>query len=178
MKRRGHKTRIYILIILLIIVISMQLPFCKISQIGTTYVDTTLYESILRFKARIPLYAKTLFLTKGKTYHDILFSNQKQYDIKFGWDNSITLSSGNEQYRFNIDSVHIAEGTFSKTAEEMFAHIKSDSVYTCIWFYDGNNYLTLFRQKKSMKFKGKREGFEICINEKWYTTGKTSYFDY
>lgn len=178
MKGHGHKIRILIGAFLFVIIISIQLPFCKISQIGTTYVDTTFYESILQFEARIPLYTQTFFLTKGKTYHNIIFSDHRQYNIKFGWDNSITLTSNDKQYRFEVDSLDIAKRTDAKTVKEMYSHIKADSVYTYIGFYDGDNYFVLFRQKNSMRFKGKREGFEMYVNGRCYKTGKSSFFDY
>lgn len=179
MKQRGRKARILLSVMLVAVILIMQLPFCRMNQIGTTCHDSTFYESIIRFEYRVPLYVNTLFLTKGKTYHDVLFSNGKTYDIKFGWDNCIAVLSGDEHLEFEVDSIDVTLCVPpSRTLDESFSRLEADSAYTGIEFYDNDNYLRVFRQLKSRKFKGRMVGFEMRYNGKMYHTGKESFFDY
>ena len=58
-------------------------------------------------------------------------------------------------------------------------HETEDSLFSVVSMYDEkNNEIDIYRQNKSMPYKGKRVGFRIKIDGKVLVTGAKERFDY
>lgn len=175
-------------------------PFVQIKDICVdenwgSHFDGSTYEKVLRFHTCVQLYPNCWYIHKGDVYSDIplLYGNSVSQivDIRFNWDNSITVN--NDAYRFDlhVDSVVLKTELFpfkpqaypdvydSDDYYPLRHHETDDSLFVGAFFYDKNkNEITIYRQKNMMPFRGRRVGFFISIDGKEYLTGKESPFDY
>ena len=149
------------------------------------YIGDSTDEKILKFKTRIELYPICWFIHKGDTYSDIPFldldSVPYRRSIKFNWDNSVTISEDSLKYDLYVKKVVIRPQLFPFSDDEYpyRLHETEDSLFLFFSMYDEkNNEIDIYRQNKSMPYKGKRVGFRIKIDGKVLVTGAKERFDY
>lgn len=207
------KKRITCVFLMLFLCLSLflYLPFCSFTQILTGYENEVEYKNgvkyplsgldcfmsaLGRFTIRCSCYQYGLFLTKGSTYRNIPFhaeedtTDVKFADIRFNWDNTISLNFGDEKIEFEVDKVEITPETYrDTTAVETVGHFiltsmdpptSRDSLFNLIHFYDSSgNYFCIVRQTKAMVYGRQRVGFSFEMNGKYLKTGRNaSSFDY
>lgn len=170
------------------------IPFCKFNQIGELEeIETqSALGTYLKTWQRFQDYCNILFLAKGTTFNNILCSGKDNtiynVDIKFNWDNTISVHIDDKYYSIIVDSVCI-----SPSLREAFGvrqpipgsfisvdHIaSSDSAYMAVDFYDNKrNVINLFRQPESLPYEGQRYGFYLNLNNCVFKSGRNSFFDY
>lgn len=149
------------------------------------YIGDSTDEKILKFKTRIELYPICWFIHKGDTYSDIPFLDMDSVpyrrSIKFNWDNSVTISEDSLKYDLYVKKVVIRPQLFPFSDDEYpyRLHETEDSLFSVVSMYDEkNNEIDIYRQNKSMPYKGKRVGFRIKIDGKVLVTGAKERFDY
>ena len=164
------------------------LPFVQLRNIdlseyfsGHFNIDT--HDKIFGLKVRIQRYPDCWFIHKGDTYTDIPFhdedSIQRNMNIKFNWDNTITISEGAYKYNINVDKVKITPGMYHPADTFSLIPETDDSIFVGILFLDNKkNGIEVLRQKKTLPYRGRRIAFRIIENKKVYSTGKSSLFNY
>lgn len=182
----GSKIILLLFSILIVVVwfVVAYFPFCKLHLIESDYENSTINETILAYEERVKTYWKTLFLTKGMTFKDIPYLNEK-VNIDLGWNNSITISSGkfkkvmyvNRICCYREDNTHI-KGKYGEFI--ILDRVPSaDSTYIGIGFEDENqNSITIYKQPDKMPYGDKKYGFYINISGLNFVTGKSNCFDY
>ena len=157
--------------------------------------DGSMYETILRFHTCVQLYPNCWFIHKGDVYSEIplLYGNSAPdtVDIRFNWDNSITVSKDAYRYDLHVDSVVLKPELYpfkpklypdvydSDDYYPLKYHETDDSLFAGVFFYDKyKNEITIYRQKSMIPYGGRRVGFFIRIDGKECLTGKESPFDY
>ena len=105
-------------------------------------------------------------------------------DIKFNWDNSISISERDKTTTLHIDSIDFEESVSYSTGyhvgnEYRFEIIPEDAFFESISFYDSKQEydsipysITLYRQKRSLPNGPNRYGFKLYINKKRLISGK------
>ena len=145
------------------------------------------YDKILEFKTRILFYEHCWYIRKGDAYSDIPFQDLDSVphtykrSILFNWDNSITISDDSFKYDLHVKKVVIKPELFPFSDDDYpyKLHESNDSLFSVVCMYDEtNNEVDIYRQKKSMPYKGKRVGFRLKIDGKVLVTGTKEMFDY
>ena len=169
---------IIVFIHLMAIFILCYMPFVQMNQIDTwEQIGSCKDDKILNYKTRLQLYPHCWFIHKGDTYTDIpLFDNdnaQYKADIKFNWDNSVTIRINKLKYDLHIEKIEVSSKTLPMSDYDyrMKLHDTDDSLFVSVVMYDKSNTIRVYRQKKKMPYGGKRVGFIIGINNKVYFTG-------
>lgn len=190
MMKSGLKIRILIVIVLIVVCTVCYWPFVQMKTICVevnlgSHLDGSMHDKILEYITRLQLYPYSWSIHKGDSYTEIPFLDkdgiQQKRDIKFNWDNSITISEGTCKYELYVDSVVIETQLypFSDDNYPFKLHETDDSLFTVVAMYDkNNNEIDVYRQKKSMPYKGKRVGFRLKIDGKVLVTGAKERFNY
>ncbi|MDO4986577.1 MAG: hypothetical protein Q4E48_12895 [Prevotella sp.] len=159
-------------------------PFCQLDQIESDYGNATINETILSYEERIKTYRKALFLTKGMSFKDIPYKGGK-VTVDFGWDNCITISSGNFESVIHIDRIccyrNDNTNIIGKYGEFVVLDrpLSEDSVYIGIGFWDkNNNSITIYKQSNEMPYGNKKYGFYVDTNRLKFVTGRNNCFNY
>lgn len=166
-------------------------PFVQIKDIDAeeflrTHIDNSLDGKTRELLTRLELYKSCWFIHKGNLYSDIPFIDndsihKHKMDIKFNWDNSVTISENTSKYNLHVSRVLIAPllFPFSDIDYPLKHHDNRDSLFVGIYMSDGKkNEIAIYRQKSSMPYGGRRVGFRIKINGKAYLTGGKEPFHY
>ena len=184
MKTR-HKIALVAFTILVVgIVMYITLPFPKFEQIDVRdYTIPDDKKSTFRF--RLYAYNHYTYVHKGMSFSEIpCYSNDGSkhiLDIKFNWDNSISISEKDHKTILHIDSIH-----FERTLLYGLEH-DSDKEYFFenISFIDTQQMcdsmpssIVLYRQKRDLCNGPRRYGFELFINNQNLTTGNENVFNY
>ena len=193
MKTR-HKIALAAFAILVVgIVAYITIPFPKFEQIDVR-AYTTPDDKKETFRFRLYDYHHYTYVHKGMSFREIpCYSDDGSkhiLDIKFNWDNSISISEKDHKTILHIDSVSYErtlsygigylvgnEYVFEDVPEE--AYFESISFYDCKQICDSVPYsiydskqmcdsvpymITLYRQKRSLPNGPKRYGFELYID--------------
>ena len=168
------------------IVMYTTLPFPKFEQIDVR-AYTTPDDKKGTFRFRLYAYNHYIYVHKGMSFREIpcCSSDGSKHiiDIKFNWDNSISISEEDHKIILHIDSVSYErrlsysiaylvgnEYHFDPVPEEAF--YESISFYDCKQICDSVPYMiTLYRQKRSLPNGPKRYGFELYIDNQRLSTG-------
>jgi len=203
MKKKYLRMKIWAAVLCVVLTTSFVLfywPFVRIKDIcvdenwGSRF-DGSMYETILRFHTCVQLYPNCWFIHKGYVYSEIplLYGNSAPdtVDIRFNWDNSITVSKDAYRYDLHVDSVVLKPELYpfkpklypdvydSDDYYPLKYHETDDSLFAGVFFYDKyKNEITIYRQKSMIPYGGRRVGFFIRIDGKECLTGKESPFDY
>ena len=185
--------KIALSIILIVIGGGCYWPFVQMKDIdaeaywGNRF-DDSIHDRIQVQLTRFQLYPTCWFIHKGDSYTDVLlhdnYNVQQKMDIKFNWDNSITISKGTDKFAFHVSRIEIRKELFPYPYNyddyyPIKQHETDDSLYVGIFMYDNKkNEIAIYRQKRTMPYKGKRVGFCINIDGRVLLTGKESLFDY
>ena len=203
MKRKYTRRIIWTTIFGIVLTTSFVLfywPFVQMEDIDAenyfgSCLDDSWHDKGLELKLRLELYPSCWFIHKGDVYSDIPFhygnSAPLTVDIRFNWDNSITVSKDAYRYDLHVDSVVLKSELFPFKPQSypdvydpddyypLKHHETDDSLFAGAFFYDKNkNEITIYRQKSMIPYGGRRVGFYIRIDGKEYLTGKESPFDY
>ena len=192
MKIKSHKVIIIVntivFIHLLSIFILCYLPFVQMNQIDTwEQIGSCKDDKILNCITLLKIYPHCWFIHKGDSYNDIPFSSvnedmkKREFDIKFNWDNSVTISSESIKYDLHINKIEIETKVCPRSDRDyVFKHHENrDSLLVRIAMYDEkNNNIYIYRQKSTMPYGGKRVGFLINLDENFYITGGEEWFHY
>ena len=201
MKTRNKIALAAFAILVVGIVMYITLPFPKFEQI-----DVRAYSSLNdkkgTFRFRLYAYNHYTYVHKGMSFREIpCYSGDGSkhiLDIKFNWDNSISISEKDHKTILHIDSVSYErtlsygigylvgnEYVFEDVPEE--AYFESISFYDCkqicdsvpysiydseLMYYSVPYMITLYRQKRSLPNGPKRYGFELYIDNQRLVTGK------
>lgn len=201
MKTRNKIALAAFIILVVGIVMYTTLPFPKFEQI-----DVRAYSSLNNkkgtFRFRLYAYNHYTYVHKGMSFREIpCYSGDGSkhiLDIKFNWDNSISISEKDHKTILHIDSVSYErtlsygigylvgnEYVFEDVPKE--AYFESISFYDCKQICDSVPYsiydskqmcdsvpymITLYRQKRSLPNGPKRYGFELYIDNQRLVTGK------
>jgi len=168
------------------IVAYITIPFPKFEQIDVRdYTAPSDKKGTFRF--RLYDYHHYIYVHKGMSFREIpCYSDDGSkhiLDIKFNWDNSISISEKDHKIILHIDSVSYErrlsysiaylvgnEYHFDPVPEEAF--YESISFYDCKQICDSVPYsITLLRQKRSLLNGPKRYGFRLYIDKKHLSTG-------
>ena len=203
MKKKFLRMKIWAAVLCVVLTTSFVLfywPFVRIKDIcvdenwGSRF-DGSMYETILRFHTCVQLYPNCWFIHKGDVYSEIplLYGNSAPdtVDIRFNWDNSITVSKDAYRYDLHVDSVVLKPELYpfkpklypdvydSDDYYPLKYHETDDSLFAEVFFDDKyKNEITIYRQKSMIPYGGRRVGFFIRIDGKECLTGKESPFDY
>ena len=169
------------------IVMYTTLPFPKFEQIDVR--DYTIPDDKKgTFRFRLYDYNHYIYVHKGMSFREIpCYSGDGSkhiLDIKFNWDNSISISEKDHKTILHIDSIH-CERTLSYGIgylvgnEYVFEDVPKETYFESISFYDSKQMcdsvpysITLYRQKRSLPNGPKRYGFELYIDNQRLVTGK------
>lgn len=190
MKKKNLKKIIWILIISIIIILYVlsYLSFIRINDIdagaywGHNF-NNSIREQIQEKVTCIKLHLNSLFIRKGDTYKNITFldkdSIQHEMDIKFNWDNSITIYNDTSEFNLYVDRVTFDEKIRFIDESNPYKPLCSvDSFFIGFNIYDkNNNYIVVYRQSEKMYYGKHRIGFEVQINGDSFYTG-TRHFNY
>ena len=168
------------------IVAYITIPFPKFEQIDVRdYTAPSDKKGTFRF--RLYDYNHYIYVHKGMSFREIpCYSGDGSkhiLDIKFNWDNSISISEKDHKTILHIDSVH-CERTLSYSFAYLVGNeyhledVPEDAFYESISFYDSKQIcdsvpysITLLRQKRSLPNGPKRYGFRLYIDKKHLSTG-------
>ena len=167
------------------IVMYTTLPFPKFGQIHVFRADITPEDKKGIFIDRLYAYNHYIYVHKGMSFREIpCYSDDGSkhiLDIKFNWDNSISISEKDHKTILHIDSIH-----FERTLLYGLEH-DSDKEYFFenISFIDTQQMcnsmpssIVLYRQKRDLCNGPRRYGFELFINNQNLTTGNENVFNY
>lgn len=151
------------------------------SILDETYHDKT--EDLFDF---LEIYPLCWFIHKGDTYSDILFLyndtiHKHKMDIRFNWDNSVTISEGTNKFDLHVNRIWIEPMLypFSDNDYPFKHHETRDSLFVGVFMYDDkNNEIDVYRQKSTLPLGGRRVGFRISIDGKVFVTGAKERFHY
>ena len=167
-------------------------PFVQLKDIDAEeylggYLDDSWNDRTLELRLRFQLYPSCWFIHKGDKYTDIPFLDEdsvsRKMDIKFNWDNSVTISEDTVKYDLQIQRVVISPQIYPRSFNnnDQLRYIgQYDSLFVGVFMFDSTNTngIAVYRQKESMPFGGKRVGFRITIDGKVCVTGAKEYFNY
>ena len=164
------------------------MPFVQLKDIDVedylgAHLNNSTYDQLYGLKSRIELYQISSFIHKGDAYTDIPFHDengiQRIMNIKFNWNNTITVSKGSNKYDINVDKIEFEPEMYHPADEFSLIPETDDSVFVGILFLDNKkNGIEVLRQKKTLPYGGRRIAFRIIENKKVYSTGKSSLFNY
>ena len=193
MKINGFKKTMLLVIAftaLIVIGVLCYWPFVQMDNIDAeaywgNHFDDSMDERIQVQLTRFKLYPNCWFIHKGDMYTDIplLDKNDNQYkmDIRFNWDNSVTISKATTKYNLHVNRIEIAPQLFPFSDDDypFKLHETDDSLFAVVAMYDEkNNEIDVYRQKNSMPYGGRRVGFRIKIDGEVYATGARERFNY
>ncbi|MEE3384078.1 MAG: hypothetical protein VZR36_03220 [Prevotella sp.] len=150
------------------------------------YFDNSFHDKLQEHLERLRIYPSCWFIHKGDIYSDIPFLyndtiHTHKMDIKFNWDNSVTISEGDHKHDIHVNKVLIEPKLypFSDNDYPFKHHETYDSLFVGIFMIDNSkNEIDIYRQKSSMPYKGRRVGFRIVIDGKVYVTEGKERFNY
>lgn len=191
MKIKSHKVIIVVTTIVLIHLLSIfflcYLPFVQMKDIDTIeqtgYLDDSMDDNIWEFITRLQIYPHCWFIHKGDTYKDITFidkdSTQYNMNIKFNWDNSITVQNDTSEFNLYVNSITFDERIYLIDKNNPYKiPYSADSFFIGFNIYDkNNNYIVVYKQSEKMYYGKHRIGFEVQINGDSFYTG-TRHFNY
>jgi hypothetical protein len=170
------------------IVMYTTLPFPKFGQIHVFRADITPEDKKGIFIDRLYAYNHYIYVHKGMSFREIpCYSDDGSkhiLDIKFNWDNSISISEKDHKTILHIDSVsyerELSYGIGYLVGDEyIFEDVPDEAFFESISFHDSQQIcdsvpytITLLRQKRSLPNGPKRYGFELYIDNKRLITGK------
>ena len=163
------------------------IPFPKFGQIHVFRADITPEDKKGIFMDRLYAYHHYTYVHKGMSFREIpCYSDDGSkhiLDIKFNWDNSISISEKDHKTILHIDSIH-CERTLSYGIgylvgnEYVFEDVPKEAYFESISFHDSKQIcdsvpysITLLRQKRSLPNGPKRYGFRLYIDKKHLSTG-------
>ena len=186
------KTKYMLLLVILLslvigIITYITIPFPKFEQISVFKLGVFPDDKTNVFFERLSAYNHYKYVHKGMTFNKIpCYSNDGRahvIDIKFNWDNSISISENARKTTLHIDSIDF-ESTLSYRIgswidhEYVFERVPEEAYFESISFYDSKQVydsipysVTIFRQKPSLPNGPHRYGFELYINKKFFRTG-------
>ena len=175
---------IIVFIHLLSIFILCYMPFVQMNQIDTwEQIGSCKDDKILNYKTRLQLYPHCWFIHKGDTYTGIPLIDAKKIkqnaNIKFNWDNSITINNDTSRFELYVNKVEIVDKSFYVDVNNPYKLPRSkDSLFIKVKLSDiNNNSLTVYRQSNKMYYGRKRIGFLLKIDSIYFATG-VCVFDY
>lgn len=175
-----HKISLVILGILIVGVVTyITIPFSKLEQIHVFREDVTPDDKAGVFIDRLVAYNHYSYVYKGVSFDDIPCYNNDggtfTINIRFNWDNSITISENNKDITLNIDSIDF-EPTLSYGVVPDFND--RDYFFENISFFDTQQMcdsipssIVLYRQTRSLRNGPHRYGFELFVNNHHLSTG-------
>jgi hypothetical protein len=193
-----HKISLATISILVVCLVGfVTIPFPKFEQMSVLRSVLTPDDKKGIFLERLWTYNHYKYVHKGMSFTDIpCYSNDGSnhvVDIRFNWDNSISVTEKDNKTILHIDSISI-EKTLSYGAAYMIdgelrvEPVQDDEFFESISFYDSKQVydsipysVTLFRQERSLPNGPHRYGFELYINKKLLRTGneeKRHIFEY
>lgn len=193
MKRIDSKKKVLLGIAaatLIVISVLCYWPFVQMDNIDAeaywgNHFDDSMHDRIQVQLTRFQLYPNCWFIHKGDMFTDIplLDKNGIQYkmNIKFNWDNSVTISKATTIYNLHVNRIEIRPQLypFSDDDYPYKLHETEDSLFSVVAMYDEKkNEIDIYRQKKTMPYNGKRIGFRLKIDGKVLVTGAKERFDY
>ena len=182
-----HKIALAAFAILVVgIVAYITIPFPKFEQIDVRdYTAPSDKKGTFRF--RLYDYHHYIYVHKGMSFREIpCYSDDGSkhiLDIKFNWDNSISISEKDHKTILHIDSVHCERKLsycigYLVGDEFHCVDVPDEACYESISFYDSKQIcdsvpysITLLRQKRSLPNGPKRYGFRLYIDKKHLSTG-------
>jgi len=183
------------------IVMYITLPFPKFEQIQVFRAISTPDDKKGIFLDRLYAYNHYNYVHKGMSFREIpCYSGDGSkhiLDIKFNWDNSISISERDKTTTLHIDSIDFEESLSYGIAhlvgnEYRFEIVPEDAFFESISFYDSKQIcdsvsymvcdskqrcdsvpymITLYRQKRSLPNGPRRYGFELYIDNQRLSTG-------
>ncbi len=176
----------FIAIILLCYIPFIQMKDMDVSRNVGFYFDNSFHDKLQEHLERLRIYPSCWFIHKGDIYSDIPFLyndtiHTHKMDIKFNWDNSVTISEGDHKHDIHVNKVLIEPKLypFSDNDYPFKHHETYDSLFVGIFMIDNSkNEIDIYRQKSSMPYKGRRVGFRIVIDGKVYVTEGKERFNY
>lgn len=193
MKRIDSKKKVLLGIAaatLIVISVLCYWPFVQMDNIDAeaywgNHFDGSMHDRIQVQLTRFQLYPNCWFIHKGDMFTDIplLDKNGIKYkmNIKFNWDNSVTISKATTIYNLHVNRIEIRPQLypFSDDDYPYKLHETEDSLFSVVAMYDEKkNEIDIYRQKKTMPYNGKRIGFRLKIDGKVLVTGAKERFDY
>jgi len=164
------------------------MPFVQLKDIDIeeyigAHLNNSTDDKLFGLKTRIKLYQLSSFIHKGDTYTDIPFNDEERIqrimNIRFNWNNTITISEGTYKYDINVDKIEIEPEMYHPADTFSLIPETDDSIFVGILFLDNKkNGIEVLRQKKTLPYGGKRTAFRLIKDEKVYSTGKRSLFNY
>lgn len=178
-------------------VIYMTIPFSKLEQIHVFREDVTPDDKVGVFIDRFLAYNHYIYVYKGMSFNEIpCYGNDgKKYtfNIKFNWDNSISIYVNDKKNILYIDSVDF-KPTLSYGLAYMRGNILAVKPVADDEFFEGISFcdtqqkndsipysITLYRQQKSLPNGPNRYAFELYINNNHLSTGNKKnghFFEY
>jgi len=188
MKIKSHKVIIIVTTIVFIHLLSIfilcYLPFVQMNQIDTwEQIGSCKDDKILNCITLLKIYPHCWFIHKGDSYNDITFfdkdGTQYKMDIKFNWDNSITVYNDTSEFNLFVNRVEYVDGIWFLDPNDPYKPpCSSDLYFIGVNMFDkNNNYIVVYKQSIKMPYVNKRHGLKININDKIFCTG-TRYFNY
>lgn len=166
-------------------------PFVQMKDFVTekykrSILDETYHDNTEDFFDFIEIYPLCWFIHKGDTYSDIPFLyndtiHKHKMDIKFNWDNSVTINDGINKFDLHVKRIWIEPMLYPLSVHDypLKPHKTEDSLFVGIFMYDDkNNEIDILRQKRKKPLGGKRVGFRIIIDGKVFVTGAKERFHY
>ena len=178
MKKTNFKKIVLIIALSIILIVlggGCYWPFIQFKNINVAWSvgrsNGSMHDKTLEFITRIQQYPSCWFIHKGDKYTNIpLLENDtipvRKVDIRFNWDNSITITEGINRFDLHVNKVEIWPELFpfSDNDYPLKMHENDDSLFAGILMSDNNNSdIVIYRQKSAMPYKGKRVGFRINI---------------
>ena len=183
-----HKISLATISILVVCLVGfVTIPFPKFEQMSVLRSVLTPDDKKGIFLERLWTYNHYKYVYKGMSFTDIPCNSddgsKHVVDIRFNWDNSISVTEKDNKTILHIDSISI-EKTLSYCfgylidGEYRFEHVPEDAYFESISFYDSKQVydsipysVTLYRQERSLPNGPHRYGFELYINKKFLRTG-------
>ncbi len=194
MKKLSSKKKIWmavVTIVLIAVFVLCYFPFVQMKDFvagkrAEEYISNGLppdkTEELLKY---LEVYPLCWFIHKGDTYSNIPFLyndtiNKYKMDIKFNWDNSVTISDGTNKFDLHVNRIWVEPLLFPfSDYDPLKLHETDDSLFAGIFMYDDkDNEIDIYRQNRKLALGGKRVGFRIKINGKVYVTGAKERFHY
>ncbi|GEM_PF-2939463 len=168
-------------------------PFVQLKEIDAedylrSHIDNSLDGKIRELLTRLELYKSCWFIHKGDIYSDIPFLflrndtiHTQKMDIKFNWDNSVTINDGIKKIDLHVNRICIEPMLYPFSVHDypLKLHETRDSLFVGIFMYDDkNNEIDVYRQKNTLPLGGRRVGFRFNIDGKVFVTGAKERFHY
>ena len=179
------------------IVMYITLPFPKFEQIQVLRAISTPEDKKGIFLDRLYAYNHYNYVHKGMSFREIpCYSGDGSkhiLDIKFNWDNSISISEKDHKTILHIDSIYCKRQLSYDVVDHVgndciLVIIPEEALFESISFYDSKQKydsipysITLYRQKRSLPNGPKRYGFRLYIDKKHLSTGNKQnehFFEY